>query len=103
MEPFILCDDCVTLTQWLTSKPHVDDVHHIPKSGASWLASVKICQMCIRLTYRFPLDRESVTGCDVTLQRDVHAKIAALDLEFRRDPEIWLNHKVYIWADEGMC
>jgi hypothetical protein len=63
---------------------------------------MQACQMCIRLGYFLPLECENVTGCDVTIQRDVSQKIAALNMEFRRDPELWLNYRVYVWADEGM-
>jgi hypothetical protein len=59
--------------------------------------------MCIRLGYFLPLESENVSGCDVVIQRDANEKIAALDLEFRRDPQLWLNYRVYIWADEGIC
>lgn len=103
MELFELCNDCVTLAQWLTSKPDMDDVHCIPKSSGAWLASMRTCQMCIRLGYWLPVDCENVIRCDVTLQNDVHQKIAALNMEFRRDPDLWLSYKVYIWADEGIA
>lgn len=103
MEPFELCNDCVTLAQWLISKPGMDDVHCIPKSGEAWLASMRTCQMCIRLGYWLPLECENVIRCDVTLQYDIHQKIAALNMEFRRDPDLWLSYKVYVWADEGIA
>lgn len=78
------------------------EVHQIHKDGTSWLASIQTCQGCLRLAYFLPLECENVTRCDVTIQRDVHDKIAALNLEFRRDPELWLTHRVPVWAEEGM-
>lgn len=98
----VICEDCVALTAWVTSKPPAGDVHQIHKDGASWLSTIKTCQGCLRLGYFLPLECENVTRCDVTIQRDVFDKIAALDLEFRRDPEIWLTRRIYVWADEGV-
>lgn len=99
----VICEDCVALTAWMTSKPPKGDVHQIHKDGASWLKSLRTCQGCLRLGYFLPIDCEDVTRCDVKIHRDVDGKIAALDLEFRRDPEMWLNRRIPVWADEGMA